>query len=53
MQKLNENTVQSVKLDNKDIPTSEFNHILESLGKDERIVESSPNNYHTVKRLYD
>ena len=51
--KLEENDEKKVYLDNEQIPVSQFNVKLESLKKNQRVVESSESNYHIVERLYD
>ena len=51
--KLEENDERKVYLDNEQIPVSQFNTRLESLKKNQRVVESSDSNYHIVERLYD
>ena len=51
--KLEENDEKKVYLDNEQIPVSQFNTKLESLKKNQRVIESSESNYHIVERLYD
>ncbi len=51
--KLEENDERKVYLDNEQIPVSQFNNKLESLKKNQRVVESSDNNFHIVERMYD
>jgi len=51
--KLEENDERKVYLDNQQIPVSQFNATLESLKKNQRVVESSDSNYHIVERLYN
>ena len=51
--KLEENDERKVTLDNQQIPVSQFNSTLESLKKNQRVVESSADNFHIVERLYD
>lgn len=51
--KINESVGNTVKLDNQDISTQDFNEKLENLKPNQRIVETSKNNFHTVERFYD
>ena len=51
--KLEENDERKVILDNEQIPVSQFNTRLESLKKNQRVVESSQDNFHIVERMYD
>ena len=51
--KLEENDERKVTLDNEQIPVSQFNTRLESLKKNQRVVESSQDNFHIVERMYD
>lgn len=50
--KLEENDERKVYLDNEQIPVSQFNNKLESLKKNQRVVESSDNNFHIVERMF-
>jgi len=51
--KLEENDERKVYLDNQQIPVSQFNATLESLKRNQRVVESSDQNFHIVERMYD
>lgn len=51
--KLEENDERKVYLDNEQIPVSQFNSTLESLKRNQRVVESSNDNFHIVERMYD
>lgn len=53
--KLNEseNSERKVKLNNEEVSVQEFNKTLEGLKGNQRIIESSEGNFHTVERFYD
>lgn len=48
-----DNNPKKVYLDNEQVSIREFNSKLESLRKNQRIVESSEDNFHVVERLYN
>lgn len=50
--KLEENDERKVYLDNEQIPVSQFNTSLENLKKNQRVVESSQDNFHIVERMF-
>lgn len=51
---LNENDEKkTVRLDNQNVSIKDFNHKLESLKPNQRIIETSNNDFHTIERLYD
>ena len=53
--KLNESDdkERKVYLDNEEVSVKDFNKKLESLKKNQRIVESSQDNFHIVERMYN
>jgi len=51
--KLNESEERKVKLDNEEISVNDFNRKLESLNKNQRIVESSKDSFFIVEKMYD
>lgn len=53
--KLNESETKErvVKLNNEEVSVTDFNKTLESLKGNQRIIESSEDNFYTVERFYD
>ena len=51
-QPLKESEERKVKLDNQDITVKEFNEKLEELKPNQRIIETSEQNYHLVERMF-
>lgn len=51
-QPLKESEERTVKLDNQDITVKEFNEKLEELKPNQRIIETSEQNFHLVERMY-
>lgn len=53
--KLNESETRErvVKLNNEEVSVTDFNKTLESLKGNQRIIESSKDNFYTVERFYD
>jgi len=51
MSNLNENEEVKVKLNNEDISVKDFNHTLESLKPNQRIIETSDHNFHLIERM--
>ena len=51
---LNENDEKkTVRLDNRDVSVQDFNKRLENLKPNQRIIETSDYDFHTIERLYD
>lgn len=52
--KLNENEIQgkTVFLNNEEVSVKDFNKELEGLKGNQRVLESSENNFHIVERLF-
>lgn len=51
---LNENDEKkTVRLDNRDVSIQDFNRKLEGLKPNQRIIETSDYDFHTIERLYD
>jgi len=51
--RLEESTERNVRLNNDEISVKEFNHVLEGLNKNQRIVESSKDNFFIVEKMYN
>lgn len=49
---LQEGKERTVKLDNQEVTTDQFNETLENLKAGQRIIESSPDNFHLVERMF-
>lgn len=49
---LMEEKEKKVKLDNQEVSAREFNETLENLKSSQRIIESSPDNFHLVERMF-
>lgn len=51
--KENEDNEKTVLLDNRKVSNREFNSSLEKLKKNQRIIETTENQFYTVERFYD
>lgn len=51
-QPLKESEHRTVKLDNQEVTAQEFNETLESLKPNQRIIETSDQNFHLVERMF-
>lgn len=49
---ISESEIRTVKLDNNNVSVKEFNETVESLKPNQRIIETSDNNFHLVERMF-